>query len=121
MMLAAVLLWLAPAPQVVEDRCCLIEINHVVSGDTGEESFVQLIAWEFSPFESRFHVQDWRFLKRNEHAARSGAMWRVTFQDSSDVWRTVTAPAYRETFTTYDPETAERDVLPSCKRRGFSK
>ena len=119
-MLSAFILLVAP-PATVDDACDVLEINHVCSQETGEEHFTQLIAWDFERFEGRYQVCDWRFLKRNERPARYGDKYRVTFQDTNDQWRTVTAPAYRETWTTWDVELLERDTLKPCQRRGFTK
>ena len=46
--------------------------------------------------------------------------YQVRFRDDSGVDRLITADLFRETYTTYDPEVADRKLLPDKARRGLT-
>ena len=46
--------------------------------------------------------------------------YQVRFRDDSGVDRLITADLFRETYTTYDPEVADRRFLPDKARRGLT-
>jgi len=105
-------------------RVDLVEVNHLYN-DMGEHVLDQVIFWDWC-FNSRRHqVRDWRLLRGA--ASPSGRAcygpqrlwpfgWQVTLLDDGGM-RHVYATAIRETWTQYDPEMAERNVLEEQKRR----
>lgn len=55
--MAWLLLAILPPPvEPVEDCCDLVELNHFYD-EAGRLVFDQIIFWEWSPAESRFHVR----------------------------------------------------------------
>jgi hypothetical protein len=100
----------------------LIEINHFYD-DHGRLVFDQIIYYDWSPAESRYHVRAWRLLKqkaqiphRNWEHGDYVAVWH-----DGDLLRKVRAQSIRESWTQYDPELAEREFLPKEKRRELRK
>lgn len=103
-------------PTVV-DRVDLIEINHYY--DNGRHVLDQMIFYEWCSHDKRFQIRDWRPLKRvaqvptfdwkrDEYVAR----WM-----DNGVMREIRAKTFRETWTRYDPEFAERAYLPKKARK----
>lgn len=102
------------------ESCDLIELNHFYD-EKGSEVFIQNIFYDWSDRESRFNVRAWRLVKHESqlpYPAYGGGpkMYRALWLDG-DVNRLIYAPSYRETWTQYDPELAEREILPKEQRR----
>jgi hypothetical protein len=102
---------------VLRDACDLIEVNHFFD-DQGRLVFDQAIFYDWSAGDSRYNVRAWRLVKHSsqlpqrEWPSGYSALWQ-----DGEVTRRVWLQAIRETFTQYDPELLEREVLPKEKRR----
>lgn len=105
---------LSPTVQSVD----LIELNHFVDED-GREVFQQVIFYDWSQTHGRFHVRAWRLVKTPNQLPRK--RWNpnrveCTWHDDG-ILRRVVAPSLRETWTQYDPERANRKLLPEERRK----
>ena len=120
MMLFLTLLLALPARDevVLADACDVIELNHFYD-DAGRHVFDQVIFYTWDG--SRHQVLDWRLVKSPSYLPQRSARgaWQCLFVDGSsrDVLRQVTGRSFRETWTQFDPELAEREVLPKEHRR----
>lgn len=106
----------APSP-VLRDSVCVLEINSYFD-DEGRLVFSQLIGWEDNDT-----VRFWRLAKEPSHVPSrdwANGGYRVTFTDGERV-RTVTAASFRETWTQWDVELANRSVVPPEQRRELRK
>jgi len=106
------------------DEVDVIEVNHVFDGE-GTETFVQAIFWRWRGFEGHYRVVDWRTVRDgNVYPVRRwdrGGVWVSRWRDDRDrCWREVRAPLFRETWTVYDVEVADREFLPERYREGLS-
>lgn len=110
---ACLLLAVVPRESVVRDAVDVIEVNHLFD-DGGRPVFTQVIFWHWCLSSSRYHVRAWRLVKdqsqlpRRDHFSGGYVAW---WQDGETL-RAVHAQSVRETWTQYDPELLERDVLP---------
>lgn len=111
-----------PMEVVAKDQVDVIEINHFYD-EQGRLVFDQVIFYDWSPMQSRYHVRAWRLLKnktqlphRNRLAGGFTAVWH-----DGEVLRKVCASALRESWTQYDPELIEREFLPKEKRKELRK
>ena len=103
---------------VARDRVDLVEVNHFYD-EHGHRILDQIIFYDWSGPDGRFHVRDWRLLKRKAQWPvrdwRSGT-YRCIWYDAH-VMRDVQAGDYRETWTQHDPEVRNRKYLPrSCRK-----
>ncbi len=105
---------------VVRDRVDLIEVNHFYD-EYGNRILDQVIFYDWSTADGRFHVRDWRLLKRP-------AQWPVRDWDrhryrcswhDGPLLREVEATDMRETWTQHDPEVINRKFLPRSNRRAL--
>jgi hypothetical protein len=116
---------------VIQDSCDLIELNHHYD-DEGRKTFSQLIFYEWDAYDCRHQVRAWRMLKETAKEATDPRKpnWQVHFDYERQRWiatgddgecnREVRAGLFRETWTQYDPELLERDILPKEHRRELS-
>lgn len=112
----------------VVERCDLVEVNHLHDG-CGQHVFDQVIFWDWSPRECRFTVRAWRMVKKPEQTPTydwDRSVWSATWTESvAAPWtevrmlREVRSDSFRETWTQYDPELVEREILPQERRRGL--
>ncbi|MFP6677033.1 MAG: hypothetical protein VB878_18255 [Pirellulaceae bacterium] len=106
--------------RTVVDRVDLIEVNHYY--DNGRHVLDQTIFYEWNEYDKRFQIRDWRPLKRDAQFPHYD--WRrgeyVTRWFDGGVMREVRSTAFRETWTRYDPEFVERNILPKTARRLLS-
>lgn len=96
----------------VQETVDVIELNHFYD-DEGRHVFDQVIFYRWNGF--RDDVVDWRPVKSAARPHRRGAGWEYLWFDETvgnDVPRQVRAGSYRETWTQFDPEIAEREQLP---------
>lgn len=106
---------------VVDDSVDLIEINHVIQSD-GRAEFTQIIFYDWVADEGRFQIRTWRMHKQVQRAPYfdgNADRYTLRFYDKG-LLREVHSKSVRHTWTNYDPEVAERKVLPVHKRRGLS-
>jgi hypothetical protein len=111
-----------PHDVVARDDVDLIEVNHYYD-EAGKHVFDQLIFYDWSREESRYHVRAWRLIKHPSqfplHDLRTDT-YVATWQDG-EVLRSVSGDAFRETWTQYDPELLERSALPKSQRRELGR
>lgn len=120
-MLSAFILLVAP-PATVDDACDLIEVNRFYD-ENGKLVFDQVIFWDWKPIEGEYHVAAWRLLKSEEQKPYRSPVcdcWETVWHDG-DVLRRVRAPYVRETWTQFDPELANREMLKKEFRRDLWK
>ena len=112
------LLGIVPFEPAITDRVTCIELNHFYD-EHGRHVFDQHLFWDWKPYANRHHLRDWRLIKAPTAAAYFDATrdeFRTQWHDGLSL-RSVSAPQFRETWTQYDPEVAERAVLPKELRR----
>jgi hypothetical protein len=137
------------SPFAIEDRCTLVELNHVYDPQGGL-IFDQVIWWEWNPLCQRLQVVDWRLAKGCRICEADAILWRLRqpngppyvpefahghcvplkegkryvsrwWDEKDQRYRVVIADGYRETWSSCDPELLDREVFPVSKRRGFSE
>ena len=117
-MFALLLLAVLPRPDgCIKESVDLMELNHLYD-DNGRFVNDQIIFYEWSDLFGRYDVRAWRWAKTPRHCPEfdwETGCWRVLFND--DRLRYVTSPSFRETWTQYDPELTEREILPKEMRR----
>lgn len=105
------------------DSVDVIEINHFISPCSGEVCLYQVVFWQFSPGLGRYVVRDWRTLKSSHQLPyRAGNQYRACWHDSRDAGnalRVVSARHAVETFTTYDTEQVNQELVDRNQRRGL--
>jgi hypothetical protein len=112
---------LVPHTPLVADRADVVEVNHYYD-ERGSAVFDQLIFWDWWDSESDYRVFAWRLLKSAAQEPlrdwqRGG--YTVRWLDGN-VLREVRSGSIRETWTQFDPEVQDRDILPPHRRRGLS-
>ncbi len=104
-------------PASLAERVDLIELNHFVD-ENGREVFQQLIFYDWSKQERRFHVRAWRLIKGPEQLPVR--RWNPTLYEcvwhDGGVRKMVTASSMRETWSQEDPERANRRFLAEDRR-----
>lgn len=111
----------APDRTVVKDTVDLVEVNHYHDA-RGQHVFDQLIFYDWSSQQRRFQVRAWRLIKSESQLPRRDhrhGTWLIRWHDDG-VMREVTATSRRETWTQYDPELMEREVMPQEQRLDLS-
>ncbi len=102
---------------VVREHVDLIELNHFID-DAGRHVFDQLIFYDWSPQQGRYHVRAWRLIKSPSQFPRrhwQPAGYRCLWHDDG-VLREVWAETFRETWSQQDPERANRKIFPEDQR-----
>lgn len=112
---------LNPVDTSARDEVDLIEINHY-RDEKGRHVVDQIIFYDWSSIDGRLHVRDWRMLKRPAqipHRDWQRGDFVAVWQDrqNGESLRTVRAPAMRETWTRYDPEIIDKEMVPESLRR----
>lgn len=116
------LLCLLPHDEVYREAVDLIELNHFYD-EQGRLVFDQVIFYDWS--EGRYNVQAWRLVKNHNQlpqrdwaSAVTGvpAGYSAMWQDGEQI-RHIYSKSIRETWTQYDPELLEREVLPKERRK----
>ena len=99
-----------------------MELNHYYDDD-GQLVFSQMIYYDWSRQDNRFHVIAWRLCKSREMIPlriQGTTNYRAIWRDG-DIIRHTHTTLYVETWTQHDPEIKERTVLPKEYRKGFIK
>lgn len=115
-MLAILLIATIPLDIIVEDRTDLVELNHLYD-EAGKHVFDQVIWWEWR--DGYYEVIDWRLVKCSRILPKRDYQRGGYTQQWTDgcLLRRVRSQAYRETWTQYDVELVEREVVPQERRR----
>lgn len=117
MFVALLLLGHVSHDPVIADRVDMIELNHVFDV-RGEHVLDQVIFWDWEG-DNGWHIAAHHYDPESiERPQRSGDAWLYVWHARS-AFRMVEAPMFRETWSNYDPEIAERDRRPECERRGL--
>ncbi len=107
-----------PPEHVVLDRVDVIEINHFFD-EHGKLVFDQVLFYDWSASQSRYHVRAWRLLKTPAQIPQRD--WQrgdyVARWFDADALREIRATTVRESWTQYDPELTEREFLPKERRQ----
>jgi len=103
--------------QMSRQHVDLIEHNHFVD-ENGREVFQQVVFYDWSAINRRFHVRAWRLVKsadqmptRQFDPPRYECRWNEEGHQ-----RMVTAPQMKETWTQQDPERLNRAFWPEERR-----
>lgn len=107
----------AAATATVRQRVDLIELNHFVD-EEGREVFRQVIFYDWSKSQRRFHVRAWRLVKKESQLPQrrwNPDHYQCSWHDDG-MLRQVWAPSLRETWTQKDPERVNRGLLPEDQR-----
>ena len=112
----------APQETAAVDKVDLIEVNHLYD-QQGRHVIDQLIFYDWDSSHGRFQVRAWRLIKSPGQMPQRD--WSkdayVSYWRDMHVMRRVYASRIRETWTTYDPEVLEREVLPIEYRQELSQ
>jgi hypothetical protein len=109
-----------PLADIAYDAVDLIELNHVYNGG-GHPMYDQVVFYQWRPHTGEYQVRAWRLLKLESDRPRRDFRrgdWVMVFADKG-ILREVRAPLFRESWTQYDREQAERDRLPKEYRPGL--
>jgi hypothetical protein len=103
---------------IVIDRVDLIEVNHCY--DDSGRPLSQVIYYDWHERLGRYMVRDWRHLKddnqRPVYCSRRRLWVAVWYDAKTKLLRQVQAPLFRQTWTLYDPEMANRKIIPDKYR-----
>lgn len=99
----------------VVQRVDLIELNHRYD-DQGRHCFDQVIFYEWSPDYRRYHVVAWclvdQGLTRRPALDHNKHRYVVRWEDrDTGQHRVIWAPIYRETWSDWDPEKANKELM----------
>ena len=118
MIVALLCIACVPRGDVIEDVFDGIEINHLFDSE-GRHVFSQHVFWDWSDERETHLAQAWRFARKYDRYSCGRWTW-IMFDDNGQ-WRRVGTRRYFETWTTFDPETQSRELLPVSERKGLSK
>ncbi len=121
LLVALALAAILPQPDVARESVDLCEVNHFYD-EQGRLVFDQCIFYTWNDDHARFDVVAWRLVKNpSQLPVRdwTGGGYSAVWQDG-ELMRSVKAKAIRETWTQYDVELVERDILPKEKRAELS-
>jgi hypothetical protein len=109
-----------PADNVV--YCDVVELNHYYQPDNAATILVQWLMWDRDPRSNSYMIVAWRVHgkghDRFQLRKRDGGS-ELAIRDSEGSCFFVRAPEFRETWTPYDPEVANRKSWPVAHRRGL--
>ncbi len=118
-MLALLLCVVAALPTFGYESVDLIELNHFHE-EEGRHVYDQLIFYEWSPSQAKYHVRAWCLVEPKEFSklpteinGRTVVRW---YDKDQQIDRRVSSPLYRETWTQVDPERANKKILPENQR-----
>lgn len=118
--LLAALVAFLPHSEPLRASVDLLERNHVHDPHTGRCVLVQWVAWEYHAEDGRHHVVAWWLDRLPCALVRTPRGYRLVWTTREDLHQ-VDAAGYVETWTTFDPELADREVWPVEWRRGLGK
>lgn len=105
---------------ILKDQVDVIELNHY-HDSTGKHVFDQFIFRNWSRQNKRHDILYFHVNKNNDVIRRIGdKKYVVNFLDSQERFRVVYSNSYVETWTGYDPELKERNLLPYEDRKGLT-
>jgi len=113
LLITCALLGFMPTDPALLDQVDLVEVNHV-SDTSGRPVLDQVIYYRWSHADARYQVVAWRLLRSPQQVPQhdwNQGMYVSRWFDA-DLLRKVIAGQRRETWTTYDPEMAERTIYP---------
>lgn len=118
--MAAVILFLSllRSPSSVDLQVDICELNHIVSSD-GKVSVTYWVWWDYGWLVEHgwdYYVRDWRCEKDAPFPIGNRQEWDDKRTHKHLV---VTHRTFRETWSNYDPETADRVRWPEDRRRKF--
>ena len=88
-------------------QCGLIEVNHLYTSD-GEPLLDQVLVWDWDYSEDRFRVRAWVKAPAHPLPTRRGTHYELAVLDGQCRRLVLSAPLWRESWTTEDPEAEER-------------
>lgn len=103
-------------------RVDLIELHHSYD-EVGRHVFDQLVFYEWSHKRGTYRVIAWRMVKREAQLPKrtfTPLGYRCLWQDDG-VLREIWSPLFRETWSQFDPERANRKVFPEAGRPELAK
>jgi hypothetical protein len=108
-----------PPSYLVRDHVDLVEVNHFFDSD-GNFVLDQVIYYNWSTDDTRFHVADYRLFKSplQNPIREIGTNHFSVWQDGS-ILRCIQSDGFAETWTQNDPEHRERVILPNDERIGL--
>lgn len=116
--LVLALLSIIPHDDKLRESVDLIELNKFYDDD-GKLVFPQLIFYDWSKSEARYVVRAWRLVKDESQLPRRD--WKTGGYVA--IWQDGEQPRYiwskhiRETWTQFDPELVQREILPKERRK----
>lgn len=113
--IAWLLLTTIPYEAAITDRVTAIEVNHFYD-EQGKLVFEQHIFLDWNPVASRYDVRDWRLKKGEPVIVGDNMLWT----DEGRL-RRVRFDVLRESWTQYDPELVEREVLSKEQRKELTR
>lgn len=138
-MWAAILLTLIPHTDVQSDDIDVLELNHYYDGQ-GQAIFSQFIFWDWNPNLGTHTVRAWTMANTRKNPqgnlvckgntplisggpipTAAGWVLRYTDRSTNHTPRRITARAYRETWTQFDPEVRDQERLAKQDRRPLSR
>ena len=111
-LLALMTCWLDIDDIAKSEHVDVIEHNSLYD-DRANLILKQLIFWDLR--NGRYIARDWRLDRGQFNTRRANGMTRITWCDSGKL-RTVTTTRYFKSWTQFDPELVNRDVLPQDER-----
>ena len=99
---------------VLEESVDVVEVNHFYDGD-GRRVLDQLLFYRWNV--DHHELTDWRNAKLPECLpTRRGGKWECVWTDGIQL-RRIRCSSVRESWTQWDPEVVDREVLPSNRRQ----
>lgn len=115
--IAALALCIVPQSPLLDDDVECLELNHSYD-DQCNILVHQIIGWHYNPAEHRAEIVFWRLVKKMK-IGRNQVVFVEGGLENCGAIRRVRYKSFFETWTQYDPEMNDRDVLPQNQRRGL--
>lgn len=107
----------------VREHVDLMELNHKYD-NRGCYTFSQVIFWERSPANGKYHVRDWMIVDVEESLCcipvKRGGIYASAFVKNG-VFYDVRSQLFRESWTNTDPEIEDGKVYPKHLRKLLTK